>query len=137
MLFRSIRQRRLRHIARPFQPADLRGTWLAIAATNDSAVNAQVVRAAARRQIFTNVVDQPALCSFIAPAILRQGQLAIAISTGGASPTLAKRIRRDLAQRVRREYTPQLRLLATLRPVVHQILPSYAARKRYFDRLLR
>ena len=134
-LARAIRQQRLRHVARRFRAADVRGAWLAIAATDDPVVNASVVRAAGRRQILTNVVDQPAHCSFIAPAILRHGRLAIAISTGGASPSLAKRIRRDLAQRVRREYAPALRLLAALRPIVRQTLPSYGARKRYFDRL--
>ena len=131
------RQGKIRHLARTFRPADLNGAWLVYAATNDRTVNQQVVRTASRQRVFTNVVDQTPLCSFIAPSIVRRGPLTVAVSTGGASPTLAKQLRRDLGRRLGTEYVPMLRLLRALRGVAKRRLPSYNDRKRYFDELVR
>lgn len=131
------RQGRIRHVARRFRPADLRGAWLAYAATNDPAINASVHRTAKRLRIFANVVDQTSLCLFIAPSIFRRGPLTIAVSTGGGSPSLAKRLRRELGRTIGREYAPMLRLLTSLRGAAKRRLPSYQDRKRYFDRLIR
>src|SRR5215475_1824168 len=78
--------------------ADLEGAFLAIAATDDSEVNIGVYDDAERRAMLVNVVDVPPLCSFILPAIVRSGPLAIAISTAGASPALAKRMKREIAE---------------------------------------
>jgi len=130
-------QGKIRYVARRFQPADLRGAWLAIAATDDQAVNAAVFRAAERARIFTNVVDQKPLCSFIAPSIMKRGDLVVAISTGGASPTVAKRLRRDVERTIGDDYAKLLRLLNSLRPAAKRRLPSYNDRKRYFDQLVR
>ena len=125
------------HVARRFRPADLREAWLAYAATDDQAINRLVFRAAARRRMFTNVVDQTPLCTFIAPAIFKRGPLTVAVSTGGGSPSLAKRLRDEIGRLVGREYVPMLRLLASLRGVAKQRLPAYQDRKRYFDALVR
>ncbi|MBI2104770.1 MAG: bifunctional precorrin-2 dehydrogenase/sirohydrochlorin ferrochelatase [Candidatus Omnitrophica bacterium] len=130
------RKRSIRHQQRPFRPSDLAGAWLVLAATDDQRTNTLVSRSAARRRIFTNVVDQKPLCSFIAPAIVRRGPLTIAISTGGASPALAKRLRRELGERLGGDYISMLRLLAGLRGVAKRRLPSYQDRKRYFDALV-
>jgi siroheme synthase-like protein len=81
-------------------------------------------------------VDQKPLCSFIAPAIVKQGDLVIAISTGGASPAVAKRLRRELSGRLGKDYAKLLRLLGGLRETAKHRLPSFQARKRYFDRLV-
>ncbi len=132
----SARQGRIRHVARRFRTADLRGAWLAYAATDDQAVNEAVSKAGAARRIFTNVVDQPALCSFIAPAILRRDLLTIAVSTGGASPSVAKKVRDELRRSVAPSYAPMLRLLTGLRTIAKQKLPSYQDRKRYFGQLV-
>jgi len=78
--------------------ADLEGVFMVIAATNDTDVNIQVYDDAERRAMLVNVVDVPPLCNFILPAIIRTGPLAIAISTAGASPALAKRIRDEIAE---------------------------------------
>ena len=131
------RQGRIRHTARRFRPGDLRGAWLAYAATDDPASHLAISRTARRLRLFANVVDQPPLCSFIAPSIFRRGSLTIAVSTGGGSPSLAKRLRRELGRLIGREYVPMLRLLRSLRGVAKRRLPSYPDRKRYFDRLLR
>src|SRR5579862_4011620 len=83
----------LGHVAAAFVPAHLDGTTLVVAATNDSEVNAAVSRAAQQRHIPVNVVDQPALCSFIFPAIVDRSPLVVAVSSGGAAPVLARRVR--------------------------------------------
>ena len=130
-------QGRIRHIARRFRPADLQGAWLVYASTNDQRINELVFRSATARRIWTNVVDQKPLCSFIAPAILRRGPLTVAVSTGGASPSIAKKVRSDIGRMIGAEYTPMLNLLAGLRDVAKRKLPSYHDRKVYFDRLTR
>ena len=128
---------KIAHVARRFRPADLRGAWLVYAATNDQAINQLVFRTAERRRVFTNVVDQPRLCTFIAPAIFKRGPLTVAVSTGGGSPSLAKLLRDDVGRMVGREYLPMLRLLTGLRGVAKRRLPAYQDRKRYFDALVR
>ncbi len=75
---------------------------MAIAATDDTDVNIAVYEDAERRAMLVNVVDVPPLCNFILPAIVRTGPLAIAISTAGASPALAKRMKREIEEAVRR-----------------------------------
>ncbi|MBI3323643.1 MAG: bifunctional precorrin-2 dehydrogenase/sirohydrochlorin ferrochelatase, partial [Candidatus Omnitrophica bacterium] len=126
----------IRYRARRFRPSDLKGCWLVYAATDEQRINEQVYRQATRRRIFTNVVDQKPLCSFIAPAICRRGDLVIAVSTGGGSPTIAKRLRRELQQEVGPEYARMIRLLKGLRSAAKRRMPSYRDRKRYFDGLV-
>ena len=127
----------IRYLPRRFRPTDLRGAWLVYAATDDQRINELVYRTATRRRMFTNVVDQKPLCSFIAPAIFRRGSLTVAVSTAGASPSLAKKVRHDLAQTIGADYVPMLRLLANLRGVAKRRLPRYSDRKRYFDHLVK
>ena len=88
----------LEWIKRAYEPSDLEGSFMVIAATNDSEVNIGVFDDAEKRAMLVNVVDVPPLCNFILPAIVRTGPLAIAISTAGASPALAKRIRDEIAE---------------------------------------
>ncbi len=90
--------------AREFVPADLEGTFLVIAATSSSEVNHEVFREAQRRNVLGNVVDDPEHCDFYYPAVVRRGQLQIAISTGGQSPSLAQRLRKELEQQYGPEY---------------------------------
>ncbi len=135
-LSRYAKQGRINHLARRFRPSDLRGAWLVYAATDDRQLNELVYRTATRQRIFTNVVDQAALCSFIAPSIAKRGEVVIAVSTGGASPTLAKLLRRDLERLIGSDYATMLRLLERLRPAAKQRLPRYGDRKRYFSQLV-
>ena len=130
------RQGRIRRVARRFTPRDLDGAWLAVAATDDQPVNERVSRSAAAHRIFANVVDQKPLCSFIAPSIVRRGELTIAISTAGGSPARAKKLRRDLGRLVGADYAKMLQLLKGLRGAAKRTLPTYKDRKRYFDRLV-
>ena len=130
------RRGQVRYLARAFRPADLRGAWLVYAATDDQRINRLVFRAATRLRLFTNVVDQKPLCSFIAPAIVKRGDLIIAISTGGMSPAMAKRLRRELTASIGADYARMLKLLGGLRGVAKSRLPGFQARKRYFDRVV-
>lgn len=126
----------IRHRARRFRPADLKGMWLVFAATDEQAINQAVYRAAARQRVFANVVDQKPLCTFILPAVARAGGLTIAVSSGGLSPTVAKRVRDDVAAQVGRRYQPLVRFLGALRPLAQQQLPTYRARQDYFEHVL-
>jgi siroheme synthase-like protein len=83
-------------LARPYAPGDLTGAFLAIAATDDTEVNQRVYAEAEAKGILLNVVDIPVLCSFIAPAVVERGPVKVAISTGGASPALARKLRESL-----------------------------------------
>src|SRR6202035_3725832 len=83
---------------RQYETGDLDGALIAIAATDDTDVNIAVFNDAERRAMLVNVVDVPPLCNFILPAIVRNGPLAIAISTAGASPALAKRMKREVQE---------------------------------------
>ena len=85
-------------IQRSFESADLDGAYLVIAATSDVEVNHRIYREARAREILCNVVDDPPHCDFYYPAIVRRGQLQIAISTAGLSPALAQRIRKQLEE---------------------------------------
>jgi len=101
-----------------FQPELLQGMVLVIAATDDQRTNEAVSAAAQARGLPVNVVDQPALCSFVVPATIRRGDLVVAIGTGGNSPALAKKLRRELEDRFGPEYGPYLELLGLIRAAV-------------------
>jgi precorrin-2 dehydrogenase/sirohydrochlorin ferrochelatase len=80
----------------PYGPDYLRGAVLVVAATNHQALNEQIYRDCQTREILCNVVDQPELCDFYVPAVVRQGLLQIAVSTSGASPAFASHVRQTL-----------------------------------------
>ncbi len=106
---------------RPYQRGDLDAVALVIAATDDPALQRQIAADAKQANILCNIVDQPALCSFIVPAVVQQGDLTIAVSTNGASPALAKKIRQDLAEQFGPEYAVALRLLRRIRErLIHE-----------------
>lgn len=121
---------------RPFRPGDLDGCFLAIAATEDSELNTAVFEGAEARRMLCNVVDVPRLCSFILPSIHRDGDLAIAISTGGASPALARKIRLELGARYGPEHAEALELLGALREEAKRAWPGPGDRKVIFERLV-
>jgi len=107
-----------------FAAPHLEGMVLAFSATDDEAVNQAVSREAQARGILVNVVDQPELCSFYCPAIVRRGHLTIAISTSGQSPALAALLRRQLETEFGEEYGRLSALLAELRPQVRAEVPA-------------
>src|SRR5271168_2515580 len=89
---------------REFRPADMDGAFLVIAATSSPELHAQILRLARSRRVLCNVVDDPERCDFFYPAVVRRGSLQIAVSTGGASPALAQRLRKELEKQFSPEY---------------------------------
>jgi siroheme synthase-like protein len=112
---------------------DLEGAFLVIASTDDTDANIAVFQDAERRAMLVNVVDVPPLCNFILPAILRTGPLAIAISTAGASPALAKRMKAEVAELFGEEYAQLAVLLNDARGWAKATLPTYQDRKAFFE----
>jgi siroheme synthase-like protein len=115
---------------RAYRASDLKYRWLVIAATGDPAVNRRISEEATRARIFCNVVDQPALCTFQVPAVVRRGRLQIGISTGGASPALARDIRRRLLKEYGARYAQLLEALHRLRGHFRRKYPDDPARRR-------
>ena len=127
------REGSIRWERRAYEPADLEGAFLAIASTDDTDVNIRVYEEAEARAMLVNVVDVPPLCNFILPAIVRTGPLAIAISTAGASPALAKRMKREIAETYGEPYARLAVILNEARGWAKATLPTYQDRKAFFE----
>ena len=119
-------------VRRGYRSADLDGKFLVVAATATTSVNRRVFRDAESRALLCNVVDVPELCSFILPAVLRRDPIAIAVSTGGASPALAQRIRDEIGEVVGPEHAELARTLRDLRPWAKANLDTYEDRRDFF-----
>jgi precorrin-2 dehydrogenase / sirohydrochlorin ferrochelatase len=118
---------------REFRDSDLDGKFLVVAATSLTEVNISVYEGAERRAMLCNVVDVPPLCNFILPAIVRSGPLAIAISTSGASPALAKRLKGEIAEGYGEPYARLAVILNEARGWAKATLPTYQDRKEFFE----
>ena len=123
-------------LRRAYRSSDLDGRFLVIAATSNGALNRRVYADAQDRSLLCNVVDVPELCSFILPAVHRQGPIAVAVSTGGASPALAQRIRNEVAARIGPEHAELAKRLRHLRPWAKTHFPTYEERRDFFQRLV-
>jgi len=117
-------------------PADLEGVFMVIACTDDTDINIRVFDDAERRAMLVNIVDVPPLCNFILPAIVRTGPLAIAISTAGASPALAKRMKREISELFGDEYARLAIMLNDARGWAKGTLPTYGDRKLFFESIV-
>ncbi|MCW3006524.1 MAG: bifunctional precorrin-2 dehydrogenase/sirohydrochlorin ferrochelatase [Solirubrobacterales bacterium] len=117
-------------------PEDLEGIFMVIAATDDTDTNIRIYDDAERRAMLVNVVDVPPLCNFILPAIVRTGPLAIAISTAGASPALAKRMKRQISEQYGEPYARLAILLNEARGWAKGTLPTYQDRKDFFETIV-
>lgn len=120
----------LTHLARDYREGDLENAFLAISTLDDTETNARVFQEANARNIPLNVVDDPLHCSFIAPSILRRGDLTIAISTSGKAPAVAVRLRQQLEQQIGDEYARFLEIAGTLRAPLAQKFPDLETRKK-------
>jgi precorrin-2 dehydrogenase/sirohydrochlorin ferrochelatase len=127
---------RIRHLSRAYRTGDLAGAALAVGATDDRAVNSRVSADARAASIPVNVVDTPAECSFIVPSVVTQGEMVIAVSTGGASPALAKRLRRDLEARYGPAYGEFVALLRRVRERLLREGAPFPDRQAFFERAL-
>jgi uroporphyrin-III C-methyltransferase / precorrin-2 dehydrogenase / sirohydrochlorin ferrochelatase len=123
--------------AAEFESAQLVGVVLAVAATSDRAVNALVCAAAAEHDVLVNVVDDAELSSFIVPAIVDRSPVVIAVSTGGASPVLARLIRERLESLIDGSYGRLAALLARWRGRIRAAFPDVAARRHFYGEIIR
>lgn len=112
---------RIRLEQRLYRPGDLTPAYLAIAATDDNRVNQAVMEEARSRGVLLNVVDDAEKCDFIAPAVVQRGDLVVAVSTGGKSPAMARRMREELEQLLTPEYGDLLEVLAQVRSQVRKL----------------
>ena len=121
---------------RGYRSEDLTGALIVIACAEDSELNIRVFTEAEQRAMLVNVVDVPSLCNFVLPAVARTGPLAIAISTSGASPALAKRMKRQIAEQFGPEYATLAALLNDMRGWAKSTLATYQDRKAFFESIV-
>ncbi len=128
--------KRLIWVARAFEPRDLDGIFLVIAATNIPSVNRFVSQLAGERSILCNAVDDPEYCDFYYGAVVRRGPLQIAISTNGLSPVLAQRLRHELEQQFGPEYESWLEYLGAMRDLIRESTQDEQQRKKQLHELV-
>ncbi len=126
---------RLHWKARGFVEKDLRDLTLVIAATDNKDINERVHAAARRAGVLANIVDQPQMCDFFVPAVLRRGRLIFAVSTGGASPAFAAHVRDGLGEKFGPEYGHYLELVGDFRRRVRERVAEPARRDQAYERL--
>ncbi|MBD8879702.1 uroporphyrinogen-III C-methyltransferase [Rhodanobacter sp. 7MK24] len=134
-LQRWVRQGRVAHRAGEFSATWLDYAWLAVAATDDRTLNARVAELAGLRRMFVNVVDDAELSSFHVPAVVDRSPLVVAISSGGAAPMLARRVREQLETLLDHSLGPLAQLSARLRKRIRRRHPELAARRRFYTEL--
>lgn len=126
----------IEHRAADYEKSFLAGASLVIGATDRDEVNGRISDDAKAQGIPVNIVDEPARCDFIVPALFRRGDLAVAVSTGGKSPALAKKLRKELKARYGPEYAVLLNILGDLREKVVARGRSSAENKLLFERII-
>lgn len=126
---RWLGQDRLKHVAQEFQPGMTAGYFLVIACTDSEDVNRAVYKEAREAGALANAVDDPGYCDFYAPAVVSRGDFQIAISTGGNSPALAQKVRRNLEKEFGPEYEPWAAWLGRMREAIRSVLPRTESRK--------
>ncbi len=131
-LQKNLSEGRIRHIPRQYRRNDLKGAFLVIAATDSPETNRRVSKDA---PALVNVVDVPEECNFIAPSVVKRGQLVIAISTGGASPAFSKAIRQELKQRYGTEFSGYLEFIKEIRGKAMATIPQRGKRERFLKGL--
>lgn len=131
-----VSEREITYIPRTYQPGDLTGAFMVICATDQHEINHQVWQEAAANRQLVNVVDDTPRCNFIAPSILRQGDLTIAISTSGKAPALAVRLKERLQRELGPEYERFLELAGELREPLARHIPDFETRKALWYELV-
>ena len=129
-------QNQITYISRVYEPGDLTGAFLVICTTDQAEINHQVWQEATANHQLVNVVDDTPRCNFIAPSILRKGDLTIAISTSGRAPALAVRLKERLQQEIGPEYERFLELASELREPLARHVPDFETRKALWYELV-
>ena len=130
--------RRAKKIAwkkKPYATGDLRGPLLVVASTNSPKVHRRIFRDAQKLGVLCNIVDVPELCDFYYPSVVRRGELQIAISTAGASPSLAKRLRQQFEEQFGPEYAQWLRELRRKRKDIRAMKISLEEKNRLLEEI--
>jgi len=118
MLNRYLEEGKIKFLGEEFRESYLNGVFMVIASTDDASLNHRISQEASKKGILINAVDQPSDCNFIVPAILRRGDLLIAVSTSGKSPAIAKKVKEDLEDQFGLEYETLLVIMGNLRKEV-------------------
>lgn len=121
---------------RPYRETDLEGHFLVIGATDDMELNRRISTDAERRKMLCNIADVPDACNFILPAVIRQGDLVLTVSTSGKSPAFAKHLRRDLQKAFGVEYARFLELMGGIRKCLLAQEHAPEAHKHLFEQLI-
>ena len=129
-------QDQVRYLERNYQPGDLAGAFMVICATDRADINHRVWQEATANHQLVNVVDDTPRCNFIAPSILRRGDLTIAISTSGKAPALAVRLKERLQREIGPEYELFLELAGDLREPLARHIPDFETRKSLWYELV-
>jgi precorrin-2 dehydrogenase/sirohydrochlorin ferrochelatase len=119
-----------------WRPEDLDGSFLCVASSDDPVERDAIARAARERGVLVNVMDDVANCDFAAPAVVRRGDLVVAIGTGGRSPALARKVREDIQARYGDEWSEVLQVVSGVRDETLGALPDLAVRSRRWRRAL-
>jgi precorrin-2 dehydrogenase/sirohydrochlorin ferrochelatase len=136
VLKRLERQDHVTILRRDYQPGDLEGAFVCVASSDDPQVRAAIHAEGRWRKVLVNVMDDIPHCDFAAPALVRRGELAIAISTGGRSPALARRLRERLSEQFDERWGELLDLLGEVRTETLPDLPNYGERGRRWQEAL-
>ncbi len=123
------------HLRRSYRKGDLNSAFLVIVATDSEETNRKVAADAGTGNVLLNVADNPSLCNFTMPSVLRRGRLTIAVSTGGVSPAMARTIRRELASRFGSRFSAYLRFLKGVRMRAMREIPEKKKRERFLKGL--
>ena len=135
-LHELVEQNQIAYIARAFQSGDLTGAFMVICATDQVEINNKVWQEASANRQLVNVVDDTPRCNFIAPAILRKGDLTLAISTAGKAPALAVRLKERFQEQLGTEYERFLELSGQLREPLARHVPDFETRKALWYELV-
>ena len=127
---------KLEHVERDYEAGALDGAFLVIGATDRGEVNERISKDAMERGLLVNIVDDPDRCNFILPSLVRQGDLSIAVSTGGKSPALAKKLRKELEKQYGPEYQTLIGIMGTLRRKILGRGGQAADNKAIFEELV-
>ena len=123
-------------VQRPYKTNDLEEKFLVIGATNDETLNRRINADAEKRNMLCNIADVPDICNFILPAIIRRGDLCLAISTSGKSPAFAKKLKKDLEKTFGDEYAQFLMLMGEIRKKLLSTEHAPEAHKPIFEKLI-
>lgn len=135
-LLSFVKSNDVKWICAPFQPEYIENAEFIIAATNDRKTNEEVYKAKKPFQ-WINVVDEPQFCDFFVPATVQRGKLSIAVSTSGASPLLARKIKKEIADLYDERYESYVDFLYKARKIIQTSIPSEKRRKELFQQLIK